>query len=149
MPLSIRNVTNAGGEVRRIPYWRSRRVIYLEGMNWKTIRLELAGTRAFPSGSVSRGYLLRLPLDDQGSVDEAALAKCPQRATVRRFWSSEPDEQGRLMRVDGTWSLRCNGKPGRILTTRASAFEVGEKVEIASADGTRLPFKVAGIVRVL
>ena len=44
------------------------------GMNWKTIRLELAATREFPTGSAGRAFLLRLPLRDDGSIDEAEVA---------------------------------------------------------------------------
>ena len=116
-------------------------------MNWKTIRLELAGTRDFPAGSVSRGYLIRVPLDDNGSIDEASLAKSPQRATVRRFWSTEPDESGCLVRANGNWALRCNGKPDRLLSTGSSSFGVGQEVEVVGCDQRPLPFRVASVRR--
>lgn len=114
-------------------------------MNWKTIRLELAGTRDFPAGSVSRGYLIRLPLSDSGSIDEASLAQSPQRATVRRFWSTEPDESGRVVRANGHLALRCAGRPDRLLDT--PSFDIGEQVIVIDGDGARLPFRVASIGR--
>src|SRR5690349_8889466 len=63
-----------------------------QGMIWRSIRLELASTGEFPGGSVSRTFLVNLPLDDHDAVDRAALARNPRRATVRRHWSTEPDE---------------------------------------------------------
>lgn len=115
-------------------------------MEWKTIRLELAGTRDFPAGSVSRGYLIRMPLNDDGSIDEATLARNPQRATVRRFWSTEPDESGRVVRENGHWALRCNGKPDRLLSLGSPVFEPSKKVVLAG-DGAPLPFRVASVSR--
>ena len=51
-------------------------------MNWKAIRLELARTSDFPNGSASRAYLMRLPLRDDGAIDEGALDEAPEQATV-------------------------------------------------------------------
>jgi hypothetical protein len=114
-------------------------------MNWNTIRLELAGTNNFPSGSVSRGFLIRVPLKDNGSIDEGSLAQAPQRATVRRFWSTEPDESGRIVRVNGHWALRCNGNPDRLLA--AKSFALGDEVAVVDTPGVALPFRVASIRR--
>jgi hypothetical protein len=112
-------------------------------VTWNTIRLELARTRDFPSGSVSRGFLIRVPLTKNGSIDEATLAGAPQKATVRRFWSTEPDESGRMVRVDGHWALRCNGKPDRLLSTHS--LGLGEEVAIIDSDGAPLRFRVASV----
>jgi hypothetical protein len=114
-------------------------------MNWTTIRLELAGTRAHPAGSVSRGYLIRVPLNDQGSIDEATFAEAPQKATVRRFWSTDPDERGRVVRADGHWALQCTGKSDRLLSIEPASFALGEQVAVTGRDGTPLPFRVASI----
>jgi hypothetical protein len=114
-------------------------------MSWSTIRLELAGTRDFPSGSVSRGYLIRVPLSDNGSIDEVGLAEAPHKATVRRFWSTEPDESGRVVAVNGHWTLQCNGNPDRLLSTKS--LKLGEEVAVIDVDGGRLPFRVASIRR--
>jgi hypothetical protein len=115
-------------------------------MNWNTIRLELAGTRDFPTGSVGRAYLIRVPLNDNGSIDETAFAREPQKATVRRFWSSDPDERGHLVRVGGKWALRCHGKPDRLLSM-VSALKLGEAVAVTGSDGVALPFRVTSIRR--
>src|SRR5580765_7738714 len=58
-------------------------------MNWKSIRLELARTPEFPEGSASRAFLLHLPLDQDGLIDEEVLRDAPARATVHRFWPNE------------------------------------------------------------
>jgi hypothetical protein len=116
-------------------------------MNWKTIRLELAGTRDFPVGSVSRGYLIRMPLNESGLIDEVSLAEAPQRATVRRFWSTEPDESGRVVRANGHWVLRCKGKPDRLLASASPSFSLGEAVAVQETSGPALPFRVASVRR--
>lgn len=113
-------------------------------MNWKTIRLELAAAPDLPSGSVSRGYLIRLPLDENGSVDVGTLSQAPKRATVRRFWSTDPDETGCVGSVgDENLTLELNGS--RVLAVRPSSFKTGEGVALIGADGSSLLFKVAGI----
>ena len=112
-------------------------------MSWKTIRLELAGTTEFPSGSVSRGYLIRVPLDDNGLIDEPQLSQRPQKATVRRFWSTEPDESGCVVRAADKWALLCNDD--RLLPIEPPSFKVGEEVSVIDPNGIALPFRVASI----
>ncbi len=114
-------------------------------MNWTTIRLELAASEGFPAGSVSRGYVLRVPLKEDGSIDADRLADTPNRATVCRFWSTEPDERGRVVRADGHWALRCNGAPDRLLPT--PRFRTGETVAVTEPGGVSLPFRVANVRR--
>lgn len=113
-------------------------------MNWNTIRLELAETRDFPMGSVGRGYLIRIPLKNDGSIDEAALAQSPKRATVRRFWSSDPDESGHVVPMDDHLALRLNGDGERLLSLK-SRLDSGERVEVIESDGLTLPFRVADV----
>ena len=74
-------------------------------MNWKSIRLELARTEDFPQGSASRAYLLHLPLDDEGLVDEPTLKGSPARATVHRFWPNERDMAGYVIPTPHGWAL--------------------------------------------
>lgn len=116
-------------------------------MNWKTIRLELGGTPDFPAGSVSRGYLVRLPLTADGVVDEAALSKFPRGATARRFWSNEPEENCRLQRVNGQWALHRAGESAGVLEIDSRAIAVGDELSMVQSDGSRLPFRVASIGR--
>jgi len=72
---------------------------------WKTIRLELARTADFPRGSVARSYVLRLPLQRDGTIDEAALSLHPELATVRRFWPNEPDRRGYVTYTPQGWGF--------------------------------------------
>lgn len=112
-------------------------------MDWKTIRLELASAPGFPGGSVSRGYLIRVPLRSDGSIDQAALAQAPQRATVRRFWSTDPDESGRVAHAGDRLTLEFNGK--RMLAVRPPQFQAGDAVQLIGSDGSGLPFRIASI----
>lgn len=113
--------------------------------NWKNIRLELASTREFPAGSVSRAYLIRLPLDDNDRVDEAAFLENPSRAMVRRYWSSEPDERGQLVRADGSWIIECNGKPHRRLELDGKPVRLAQQLTVSADEGRAVPFRVASI----
>jgi len=112
---------------------------------WKRIRLELGRTDDFPSGSVSRGYLIQLPLDGEDRIDAAALARRPHRATVRRYWSTEPDESGVIVSAEGGWTMRCNAGPDRALLLGSQPIRLGEQVSILEPDGATLQFRIAGI----
>ena len=62
--------------------------------NWKSIRLEIAQSAEFPTGSVSRAYIVRLPLDDRDLVDEDALVKTPvwrRYGAIGRLTPTKPD----------------------------------------------------------
>ena len=113
-------------------------------MNWKSIRLELDRTEEFPAGSVSRAYLLRLPLDDQDRIDAEAFELIPLKATVRRHWSTDPDERGHVQRDGGEWVLRCDGKD-QALRFVSRSMRLGEKVQLVDADGDALPFRITSV----
>lgn len=113
-------------------------------MNWKSIRLELGSTSDFPAGSVSRAYLLRLPLDDDDSVDEHAFSITPRKATVRRHWSTEPDERGFVVRSGGRWSIACDGKL-RLLDLDSHPVRLGAPVSVIEPTGEKLPFRIASV----
>ena len=119
----------------------------IQHMNWKIIRLELGRTDEFPAGSVSRGYFVRVPLTDDGSVDEAAIERAPDKAIVRRFWSAEPEQTGRIVRNDSYWALRCEGKPDLLFPLRMPLRAVGEEVTGVADDGRLLPFRISSIRR--
>jgi hypothetical protein len=109
-------------------------------MNWKTIRLELAATQAFPKGSVGRGFLIRAPMDPEGRIDEQSLGRTPDRAKVRRVWINEPDESGKLVRVNDHWALRFTGRPDRLIDV-SSQLRSGEEILLIS-EGEQSPFTV-------
>ena len=114
-------------------------------MNWKSIRLELASTGEFPAGSVSRAYLIRLPLDEGDKVDQAAFSRHPSRATVRRHWSSEADQRGVIVQADGHWAMRCSGTPERLLDLNGCGLRPGEQVRVVEPDGRALPFRITSV----
>lgn len=114
-------------------------------MNWRSIRLELGSTDEFPAGSVSRAYLLRVPLNDQDKVDGAAMLRNPTKAVVRRHWSTEPDERGYLVSSGHDLAMRCDGKPDRLLQLDGSPVRLGRRVAVVEPDGTVLPFNVSSI----
>ena len=113
--------------------------------NWKNIRLELDRTEAFPAGSVSRGYLIRLPLNDNDLIDPVSFAQRPYRATVRRYWAAEPDEAGRVFHVEDGWAMRCDGTAERQLLLDGRTIRLGQQLSVVEPDGTTLPFTIASI----
>ena len=113
--------------------------------NWKNIRLELAPSDEFPGGSVSRAYLIRLPLDEGDTVDETAFLQNPHKATVRRHWSSEPDQAGRVLHAKGGWSMHCDGKPDRRLGVEGQPLRLGQLIPITEADGAIVSFRVTSV----
>lgn len=117
-------------------------------MNWSSIRLELARTKEFPQGSASRAYLLRLPLDRDGLIDERSLGKAPARATVHRFWPNEPDLSGYVIRTSGGWAFSY--RPGEeddetVFHLETHPIRLGEYITLTEPDGSRLPFRVASL----
>jgi hypothetical protein len=114
-------------------------------MNWRLIRLELGKTVEFPTGSVSRAYLVRLPLNDHDHVDEDALAQNPSKATVRRHWSTEPDQAGLMIQCGADWGMRGANMPERVLQLNGTPVRLGQQVSVREPDGSVLPFKIASV----
>ena len=112
---------------------------------WKNIRLELSRTAGFPFGSVSRAYLLKLPLDDEDRVDRDAVRLEPDRATVRRHWASEPDQRGKIQPADDEFELVCEGVPKRVLKLDGQAVRLGQQLSIVDDEGRALPFLITSI----
>ena len=117
-------------------------------MNWKSIRLELARTREFPEGSASRVYLLRLPLKEDGLIDEEVLRASPARATVRRFWPNEADMAGYVIRTPKGWAFSY--EPGEdddeaLFHLETHPIRLGNYLTLTEPDGRKLPFRVASL----
>ena len=62
----------------------------------KRIRLNLARSKEFPSGSTSHGYEFVAPLDGSGHIDAKLWQQHREHCRVRRFWNGEADQIGRL-----------------------------------------------------
>ena len=117
-------------------------------MNWKSIRLELARTKEFPEGSASRAYLLHLPLDEQGLIDEASLTCAPAQATVYRFWPNQRDMSGHVIRTPRGWAFSYElGEEDdeAVFHLETHPMRIGEYVTLTEPDGQRLPFRVANL----
>jgi hypothetical protein len=117
-------------------------------MTWKSIRLELARTKEFPQGSPSRAYLLHLPLDEAGLIDERTLGRSPARATVHRFWPNERDMAGYVIRTPRGWALSY--RPGEdddeaVFHLETHPIRLGEYVTLMESDGRQFPFRVASL----
>lgn len=121
-------------------------VSHERAMGWMSVRLELASSPGFPRGSASRAFLLRLPLDEHGMIDGAAVRGAPAKATVRRFWASEPDMAGKVVKQNGGWALQC-GRRGASSTylLRNDPLLVDEILSIEADDKTAMPFRVISI----
>ena len=113
--------------------------------SWKDIRLELASTAEFPAGSVSRAYLLRLPIADDDHVDLKAYQEAPGHAVVRRHWSSEPDQRGKLVQAGEDWIIQCQGKPESRIALDGTPLRLGQQVPLKLGEGIVLPFSIASI----
>ena len=112
---------------------------------WNLVRLELARTPQFPQGSASRAYMLRVPLDETGCIDEQALARRPAMATVRRFWPNEPDQTGYLVRNGAGWAFSYaigEEDDEKVYHLGEHPLRVGDYVTITEPDGAACPFRV-------
>jgi hypothetical protein len=114
-------------------------------MSWKTIRLELARSAGFPNGSASRAYLLHLPLDSGGLVNEDAFRRSPALATVRRHWPNEKDRTGYVIRKKNGWAFSYaigEEDDEDLFHLERHPLLPGEYVTITEPDGDRLPYRV-------
>lgn len=117
-------------------------------MSWKSIRLELARTPDFPEGSPGRAYLIRLPLDADGLIDEPSRAAAPAMATVRRFWPNERDMSGYVVRTPGGWAFsyrKGEEDDETVFHLENHPIRLGEYLTLTEPDGSRLPFRVASL----
>lgn len=116
--------------------------------NWKLIRLELARTADFPEGSPSRAFLLRLPLFEDGLIDEAEVGRKPAMATVKRHWPNEPDQHGYVIRTGANWGFSYaigEDDDETLFHLESHPLCEGEYVTLTEPDGKRLPFQVSRI----
>ena len=66
----------------------------------RRIRLTLARSKEFPSGSAHHGYEFVAPLDASGHIDPQLWHKYREQCGVRRFWGEE-NMSGRLLHKPG------------------------------------------------
>ena len=121
----------------------------------KRIRLNLARSKEFPSGSEQRGYEFVAPLDRNGHIDPVLWRKYRDRCRVRRFWPGSDDEAGHLVHQPGgaqhaSWAFHYDGTPkeddeaGYRFGTHV--FVPGEYVSIKDHDNDEIhTFRVASV----
>ena len=116
----------------------------------KRIRLNLARSKEFPSGSERHGYELVAPLDSSGHIDPAVWRAHREHCGVRRFWDGE-EQVGKLVHKPGgaehsRWvfdyddSAEADDEAGYRFA--AHAFTPGEYVSIRDEDGEMHTFQV-------
>lgn len=115
---------------------------------WSFVTLELAPTVEVPRGSVCRGYKFRVPLNSFGWIDEALVDCEPRRATMRRFWPSEADRSGYIVRMRQGWRACDIGSPETDCSFAEfpdCEFRQGSVVEVTGPDGWPIQYFIAKI----
>jgi hypothetical protein len=121
---------------------------------FKRIRLELARSKEFPSGSARHGYELVAPLDSEGRIDAQLWQRYRDHCRVRRFWGDEAEEVGRLVHKPGgpehaRWvfdydpATSADDEPG--FRFGSHVFTYGEYVSIRDPEGELHTFKVVSV----
>jgi hypothetical protein len=67
----------------------------------KRIRLDLARSKEFPTGSAQHGYEFVAPLDGNSHIDAALWRSYRGNCKVRRFWQGENDKIGEIVHKPG------------------------------------------------
>jgi hypothetical protein len=121
---------------------------------FKRIRLNLARSKEFPTGSERHGYEFVAPLDAGGHIDPELWRMNREHCGVRRFWAGEDDEVGRLVHKPGgpehaRWvfdydeTAEDDDEAG--YRFGAHAFRPGEYVSIRDEDGEMHTFQVVSV----
>jgi len=119
----------------------------------KRIRLNLARSKEFPSGSARHGYEFVAPLDNDGHINVDAWREHRARCGVRRFWGTQ-EQVGRLVHKSGSreqarwifdYDERAESDDEAGYRFGAHAFRPGEYVSIRDEDGEMHTFKVVSV----
>jgi hypothetical protein len=119
----------------------------------KRIRLNLARSKEFPSGSERHGYEFVAPLDDTGHIDTKLWKAHRDHCGVRRFWDGA-EETGKLVHRGGgkdhsRWvfdyddTAEYDDEAGYRFGDHA--FAPGEYVSIRDEDGDMHTFQVVSV----
>ncbi len=120
----------------------------------KRIRLNLARSKEFPTGSVKHGYEFVAPLDASGHIDPKLWQKYREHCGVRRFWVGEEDEIGRLVHKPGgneharwmfDYDTARSDDDESGYRFGAHKFTPGEYVSISGDDGEMRTFQVVTV----
>lgn len=91
---------------------------------------------------------MRLPISDDGLIDETEVARNPAMATVKRFWPNEPDQQGYVIRTEGNWAFSYaigEEDDEALFHLEAHALRQGEYITLTEPNGEQLPFQVTKV----
>ncbi len=117
------------------------------------IILRLARTKAFPEGSLRRGYDIRAALDEFGHLSVVAWRDHRTAYSVQRFWDDEPVMHGTLVHRAGgvggaTWAVHYAGRAQE----DEEGFRLGEHVmqrdefvSIRDDEGVMQTFRVSDV----
>jgi hypothetical protein len=120
----------------------------------KRIRIQLARSKAFPSGSARHGYDLVAPLDEKGHIDQQLWRIHQKECRVRRFWDDEEDANDLLVhKPGGAEHARrmfdygaCSDEDEEAgYRFGAHTFAIGEYVSIRDHGGELHTFRVASV----
>lgn len=120
---------------------------------FKRIRLNLARSKEFPTGSPRHGYEFVAPLDAAGHIDPVQWQKHRGHCGFRRFWGGE-EEFGHLIHKSGgaehaQWvfdydnTAASDDEAGYRFS--AHPFRPGEYVSIRDEDGSLHTFQVVSV----
>lgn len=121
---------------------------------FKRIRLNLARSKEFPSGSARHGYEFVAPLDAHGHIDPDLWQEHRDHCRVRRFWNGANEQSGRVVHKAGgaehaRWvfdydeSTTDDDESG--YRFGAHVFAPGEYVSIKDEDGDVHTFRVVSV----
>ena len=120
----------------------------------KRIRLTLARSKEFPTGSIWHGYEFVAPLNAKGHIDPELWRKHREHCRVRRFWQGQDDEVGRLVHRPGgkehaQWIFDYDKTSTEDDETGyrfgAHTFALGEYVSIRDEEGETHTFHVVSV----
>jgi hypothetical protein len=120
----------------------------------KHIRLELARSKEFPSGSAHHGYDLIAPLNELGHIDPELWRKHKKECRVRRFWDDEEEAIGSMVHKPGgqeharwmfDYGTGNDDDEEAGYRFGAHKFSTGEYVSIRGHDGELHTFRVMAV----
>jgi hypothetical protein len=119
----------------------------------KRIRLELARSKDFPSGSARHGYEFVAPLDGKAHIDPELWRQHREHCGVRQFWGGE-EKIGRLVHKPGgaeharwvfDYDPKATDDDEAGYRFASHAFVPGEYISIRDEDGDLHTFRVVSV----
>lgn len=119
--------------------------------SFRHIRLELAREPSNPDGRADYGYLLWVPLNTQGKIDEAYWKDYRDYYRVLKFRPGQPSEIGHVIHSVSGWKLHYDiaGKdPDEAgFHLEDERFVPGEYISIRDSDKNTHVYKVSTVER--